>query len=100
MLNYILVFISVIFVDIAWTYYLITVQERKPVKAGFWAAVIYLLGAYVVILYNQDHSYIFIAAITSFIGTSLTVMFKKIVEKDKDYFKNIFKKYGQKSNCR
>lgn len=92
MLNYFLVFFSVILVDIAWTYYLITVQSRKPILAGIWAGIIYLIGAYVVILYNKDHSYIIVAAIASFIGTSLSVWYKKIIEEDKNYFRNFIKR--------
>ena len=97
-MNYILIFFAVIVVDIAWTYYLIKVQERNPIQAGIWASIIYLLGAYVVILYNQHHSYIIIAAIASFIGTALTVKYKKVLEKDKNVFKKLKKKLWTSKN--
>ncbi len=42
-MEYILIFIATIIVDIAWTLYLIKVEERKPVQSGFWAVVIYLM---------------------------------------------------------
>lgn len=96
MIDYIMVFFCVLLVDIFWTQYLISVQNRKVLFSGLYAALIYLLGAYVVILYNSNHVYILVATIASFIGTSLTVKYKNIVEKNPKYFKRMFKRYIRK----
>ncbi len=96
MIDYIVVFFFVLLVDIFWTQYLISVQNRKVLFSGIYAALIYLLGAYVVILYNNNHNYIFIATIASFIGTTLTVKYKKIQEENPKYFKRMIKRYIRK----
>lgn len=96
MIDYIVVFFCVLLVDIFWTQYLIGVQNRKVIFSGIYAALIYLLGAYVVILYNSNHNYVFVATIASFIGTAITVKYKKIQEENPKFFKIMFKRYIRK----
>jgi hypothetical protein len=79
-MEYFLIFIATIVVDISWTLYLIKVEERKPVQSGIWAVVIYLFGALVVMSYTTNHLLIIPAILGSFIGTAGTVWYKKRVE--------------------
>lgn len=76
-MEYILIFIATIVVDVAWTLYLIKVEERKAIQSGIWAVVIYLLGALVVLSYSTNHLLLIPAVIGSFIGTAATVWYKK-----------------------
>jgi hypothetical protein len=82
-MEYFLIFIATVLVDIAWTLYLIKVEERNAVQSGFWAVVIYLLGAFVVLSYTTNHFLVIPAVIGSFIGTAGTVWYKKSKEKHK-----------------
>lgn len=77
MMEYILIFIGTVIVDVAWTFYLIKVEERKAVQSGAWAVVIYLLGALIVMSYTTNHFLIIPAVLGSFIGTAGTVWYKK-----------------------
>jgi hypothetical protein len=76
-MEYVLIFIATIIVDVAWTLYLIKVEERKVVQSGVWAVVIYLVGALVVLSYSHNHYLLIPAVIGSFIGTAGTVWYKK-----------------------
>jgi hypothetical protein len=76
-MEYVLIFIATIIVDVAWTLYLIKVEERKAVQSGFWAVVIYLFGALIVLSYSNNHLLLIPAVLGSFIGTAGTVWFKK-----------------------
>lgn len=71
------VLVSVAIADVCWTYYFIKVEERKSIAAGLWSAVIMLLGAFSVENYVHDKSFIIAAVIGAFIGTSLSIHFKK-----------------------
>ncbi len=66
-----------VIVDIAWTLYLIKVEERSVFQSGMCAVVIYLLGALIVLSYSSNHLLIIPAVLGSFIGTAGTVWFKK-----------------------
>jgi hypothetical protein len=76
-MEYVLIFIATIIVDVAWTLYLIKVEERKVFQSGFWAVVIYLFGALIVLSYSNNHLLLIPAVLGSFIGTAGTVWFKK-----------------------
>jgi peptidoglycan biosynthesis protein MviN/MurJ (putative lipid II flippase) len=75
--------ISMILADICWAYYFIKIEERKSISAGIWASLIYIFGAFTVTSYINDKTLIIAAIIGSFIGTSLTVEYKKRKEKNK-----------------
>ncbi len=76
-LQFILVFIAMTIADVCWTLYFISVDERKSVTAGIWGSAIYLCGAFGVLSYTEDKSLIIAAVLGSFVGTYLTVEYKK-----------------------
>lgn len=63
--------------DICWAYYFIKIEERRSAAAGIWAALIYIFGAFTVTSYIDDKSLIAAAMIGSFLGTYVTVEYKK-----------------------
>lgn len=64
-------------VDVCWTYYFIKIDERKEIGAGIWAVILLLFSAFVTTNYVNDKTLIIAAAIGSFLGTYLTVKYKK-----------------------
>lgn len=86
-LNYVLKFLSVMvsmaLADVCWTYYFIKIEERRSISAGLWASLIYIFGAFTVTSYIGDKSLIVAAVIGSFVGTALTVEYKKRKENKK-----------------
>jgi uncharacterized membrane protein YfcA len=68
-LSFIITFIAVTVVDIFYTYYLKSVNENKAVVAGFWGAVVWLIGSIAVIEYTSDHWLLIPACIGAFFGT-------------------------------
>lgn len=81
MIEYWIKFFSVVLAvcigDICWTYYFIKVEERKAFAASVWSTLIMLVGAFSVGNYVEDKSLIFAAALGAFIGTYLSVWYKK-----------------------
>lgn len=75
------VIVIMILADIAWAYYFITIEERKSVKAGIWAMLIYVFGMFVTHHYIDDWTFGIAAVIGSFIGTVIAVEYKKRKEK-------------------
>ena len=71
------VLVAMALADVCWAYYFITIDERKSVAAGIWAVFIYMFGAFTVTSYMEDRSLILAAMIGSFVGTYLTVEYKK-----------------------
>jgi hypothetical protein len=76
-MEYILIFLGTVIVDIAWTLYLIKVEERNVFQSGMWAVVIYLVGALIVLSYSSNHLLLIPAVLGSFLGTAGTVWYKK-----------------------
>lgn len=76
-LKFIGVLLAMGLADVCWAYYFITIDERKSVAAGIWAVFIYMFGAFTVTSYMEDRSLIIAAMIGSFVGTYLTVEYKK-----------------------
>lgn len=76
-LKFIGVMIMMIFADIAWAQYFITVGDRQSLKAGIWAALIYVFGMLVTTHYINDWTLGIAAVVGSFIGTYITVEFKR-----------------------
>lgn len=80
-MNYILQFCSVMLAmflaDVCWAYYFIKIDERRSVAAGIWAGLIYIFGAFTVSSYINDKTLIAAAIIGSFLGTYVTVEYKK-----------------------
>ena len=76
-MNYLYVFFAMFITDVCWTFYLLSVEERKSIKAGVWATLLYLFGAFVVSSYVDDRTLIIAAALGSFFGTFTTIEYKK-----------------------
>lgn len=76
-LNWIKVLLAMTLADICWAQYFIKIQEKKSIPAGLWAILIYMFGALTITSYLQDTSMIIPAAIGAFLGTYLTVEYKK-----------------------
>lgn len=77
MIQFLIVFLAMAVTDICWTFYLISVEERKSIIAGLWAMALYISGAYVVTSYVGNKWLIIAAAFGSFAGTWLTIEYKK-----------------------
>ena len=69
MFSYIFTFIAVFFVDIFYTYYLKSVNESAALIAGFWGAVVWLIGSIAVIEYTANHWLLIPACLGAFCGT-------------------------------
>lgn len=70
-------FIAMAITDVCWAYYFIKVGERKAVQAGVWATLLFFAGAVVTTNYVDDNSLMIAAALGSFVGTWLTIKYKK-----------------------
>ena len=82
-LEFLGVMVAMFLADVCWAYYFIKIDERKSVAAGVWAVLIYMFGAFTVTSYMQDRTLIIAAMIGSFLGTYLTVEYKKKKENKK-----------------
>lgn len=84
-LKFFVVMFAMALTDVCWTYYFIKVNERRSVQAGTWAVLLFFSGAVVTTNYVDDNSLMIAAAVGSFIGTALTIEYKKRKEdKTKD----------------
>lgn len=83
LLQFLGVLVAMFLADICWAYYFIKIEERKSTAAGIWAVLIYMFGAFTVTSYMQDRTLIIAAMIGSFLGTYLTIEYKKRKEKKK-----------------
>ena len=80
-IKFCLVFFAMFLADICWTYYFISVEERKSLKASLWGVGIYLCGAFTVVSYLEDRSFLAAACLGSFMGVYVSVEYKKRKEK-------------------
>jgi hypothetical protein len=76
-IKFLLVIMSMCLADISWTFYFITVEERNSLKAGAWSSLIICFGAFTAINYVEDRRLMVAAVIGAFLGTYLTVEYKK-----------------------
>jgi len=76
-MSYIITFLAVFVVDIFYTYYLKSVSENAALKAGFWGAVVWLIGSFAVIEYTADHMLLIPACLGAFCGTYVGMKFRK-----------------------
>lgn len=70
MLHYLLVFVAYTALDIVWARYTITLAAKAP-SAMIWAAIIPVLGGYVVIEYTQNPWLLLPVAAGAVVGTGL-----------------------------
>ena len=76
-IQFILVFIAMAVADVCWTYYFIKIDERKSIAAGIWGSLIYICGAFGVLSYTENKTLIIPAVLGAFVGTYITVEYKK-----------------------
>ena len=76
-LKFLGVALSIFLCDICWVYYTLKVQERNPLHSALWGVGIIVLGALSVEGYMSDSTLIIAAAIGAFIGTYISVKYKK-----------------------
>jgi peptidoglycan biosynthesis protein MviN/MurJ (putative lipid II flippase) len=72
-----LILIVYILVDMLYAYYIIQVEQRNPMKAAIVSSILYSLLAYGVVSYSRNLLYLFPLATGAFIGTYLTVWWKR-----------------------
>jgi uncharacterized MnhB-related membrane protein len=72
-----LILLVYIVVDMMYAYYIIQVEQRNPLKAAIVSSVLYSLLAYGVVSYSKNILYLFPLATGAFIGTFITVSWKR-----------------------
>lgn len=76
-MSFVLVALAVALADVCWTMFFIETSNSHATKASVWSALIILCGSYSTVSYVQDNRLIIAAMIGAFIGTYLTIKFKK-----------------------
>lgn len=72
-----LILLVYIVVDMLYAYYIIQVEQRNPLMAAAVSSVLYSLLAFGVVSYSKNILYLFPLATGAFIGTYLTVWWKR-----------------------
>jgi hypothetical protein len=72
-----LILLVYIVVDMLYAYYIICVEERNALKAAAVSSVLYSLLAFGVVSYSKNILYLFPLATGAFIGTFITVRWKR-----------------------
>lgn len=72
-----LVFLAYIVIDMLYAYYIICVEKRRPVMAASVSSVLYSLLAFGVVSYSQNIWYLIPLASGAWIGTFITVTWKR-----------------------
>lgn len=80
--SFFIVFFSTFFADIAWTFYLLKVEERKSVQASLWGCVIFLFGAIVTSHYINNLWLLIPAILGSFLGVYSVIEYTKFKDKN------------------
>ena len=75
--KFILVMLAMVVADVCWTYYFLKVEERKPMAAGVWSALIIVASSFITTSYVEDKSLVPAAVLGAFLGTAGTVYYKK-----------------------
>lgn len=63
------------FQDLAWAFYVASVKSNAAVFASFWAVILFLLGAALVLGYTRDRTLLIPAALGAWLGTFAGVHF-------------------------
>ena len=74
-LNYLIIFISLVLIDIAYIFYLKYVAQNKINKASNWASVVTLLNGIIIINYSSDIYSVLSAMIGAYVGTFISMKF-------------------------
>ncbi len=80
-LQFAIVLIAMFVADVCWTFYFIKIEERKSLAASLWGVGIYICGAFTVMSYTEDKTFAIAAIMGSFLGTYLSIEWKKRKEK-------------------
>lgn len=75
--EFIAVIIAVALADVCWTMFFIETTNKNEIKAGVWSALIMLCSAFAVTSYVGNKILIVAAMLGAFIGTYLTILYKK-----------------------
>ena len=73
---WVLLFLLTALCDVAWTKYFIETENRAPVKAAAWSALIAGLGCFTVTQYMDDRSLISAVVTGAFAGTWVTIIWE------------------------
>lgn len=76
-LYHLIVFVAMMVTDFVWTDWAKSVADKKPIRAGIMSIGTVLCGAFVVTAYVHDPKYIISAALGAFLGTYLSVRYRK-----------------------
>jgi hypothetical protein len=71
------VFVSMFVLDIIWANYISYTADKKALAASCFAAGTIIVGSFVTIEYVNNHWLVIPAAVGSFLGTLVTVWYKK-----------------------
>jgi len=77
MIKYLIVFLSIIVLDIIWVLYIRRVSQGKAVSASLYAVTVYLLSSFVTISYIENNYLLIPAALGAIIGTYTAVKIDK-----------------------
>lgn len=75
--DFLLVAVVVAVADVCWTMFFIETTKQNAVKAGVWSSLIMFCSAFAVTTYVNNKIYIIAAMIGSFVGTYLTIKYKR-----------------------
>lgn len=78
--TFFLIMAAMALADVCWTLYFIDVEERRAHAAAFWSAMIILVTAFTVTNYVENKIYIAAAFLGAYVGTYVTIAWKKKVE--------------------
>jgi uncharacterized protein YebE (UPF0316 family) len=77
MLDYILAFCTLFCIDVIYTHYITSVEQKQALRASFWAMVVFVLASNVIIEYTKNPALIIPAAVGTFCGTFVGVKINK-----------------------
>ncbi|WP_293006703.1 hypothetical protein [Nitrosomonas sp.] len=80
LVTFFLIMVAMTVSDICFTLYFIDVEERRAHGAAFWSAMIILVTAFAVTNYVENKIYIVAAFIGAYVGTYVTIEWKKRIE--------------------
>jgi hypothetical protein len=66
-------FTAMLFVDVCWAKYFLSVSKHKPLPSAMWGSLIVLFGAISTINYVQDKWMLVPAVLGAFVGSYFTV---------------------------
>lgn len=72
-----LIFIVYVIIDCLYALYIMSVEKRSALQAAAISAVLYSLIAFGVVSYSRNILYLFPLATGAFVGTYITVLWKK-----------------------